>query len=145
MEFFKVNFLSTWWVSRQDYVGYMSCMLTCTFEQNGCQRNAAFGTFNLIVLVSNWSASSKISISTCRPSQLAFCACAFHGRSAVHTCDAAALCTGKHVGGTAGRGGEMRGREILTHLLLRQVAMSWLAILFLTLGSAYFASLNVQN
>jgi hypothetical protein len=62
----------------------MSCVLTFTFEQNGCQSNAAFGTYNLIVLVSNWSASSKISISTCRPSQLAFCACAFHGRSAVH-------------------------------------------------------------
>jgi hypothetical protein len=84
----------------------MSCVLTCTFEQNGCQSNAAFGTYSLIVFVSNRSASSKISISTCRPSQLAFCACAFHGRSAVHTFVAAAVCTGQHVGGTAWRGAE---------------------------------------
>lgn len=36
--------------------------------------------------------------------------------------DVAAVCTGQHAGCSAGAGGE--GREVLTHLPLRQVAMS---------------------
>lgn len=99
-----------------------------------------FGTSNLIVLVSNSSASSKISTSTCRPLQLVFRVCALHGRSSVHTRGDVGVCTGEHVVCAAGR-----GFEILTHLALTQVAMRWLAVVFVAQDSTDFASANVSE